>query len=58
MNYAWIEDGIVTNLIWLDPANAQEFLRAVPTNGLPVQIGDWYDGEDFFRNHERVEPLA
>ena len=58
MNYAWIEEGVVTNLIWLAPENAHEFPRAVPTNGLPVHIGDRYDGEDFFRDDERVEPFA
>ena len=54
MNYAWIENGTVVNLIWLDPANAEEFPRAVPTHGLPVRIGDHYDGEGFFRNGEAV----
>lgn len=54
MNYAWIEDGIVTNLIWLYPGNANEFPKAVPYGDVPVQIGDTYDGEHFYRGSERV----
>ena len=54
MNYALIEDGIVTNVIWLNPGNAFEFPNAVPTNGVGVGVGDSYDGEFFYRDGERV----
>lgn len=30
MNYALVENVVVTNLIWLYPANAAEFPNAVP----------------------------
>ena len=30
MNYALIENGVVTNLIWLYPANAADFPWAAP----------------------------
>ena len=35
MNYAWIENGVVTNLIYLLPSNAAEFPHAVPLGGVP-----------------------
>ena len=54
MNYALIENGVVTNLIWLYPANAAEFPNAVPMGDIPVAIGDTWDGEHFYRNGERV----
>ena len=53
MNYALIDNGIVTNLIWLHPMNANEF-NAVPMNDLPVQIGDTYEDGKFYRNGEEV----
>lgn len=54
MNYALIENGIVTNLIWLHPMNADEFPNAVPTEDLPVAISDAYDGEKFYRDGVEV----
>lgn len=57
MNYAWVEDGVVTNIIWLHPSNASEFKNAVPTNDIPVAIGDTWDGVNFLRNGERVKTM-
>lgn len=54
MNYALIEDGIVTNIIWLSYANASDFPNAVPYDNYYVCIGDTYDGEYFYRNGERL----
>ena len=54
MDYALVENGIVTNLIWLHPSNADDFPNAVQIGDIPVAIGDTYDGEHFFRNGERV----
>ena len=54
MNYALIENGVVTNLILLYPANSAEFPGAVPLGGVPAAIGDAWDGECFWRNGERV----
>lgn len=54
MTYALIVDGYVTNLIWLHPMNAYEFPTAVPTNGLPAQIGDSYTGGKFYRDGVEV----
>lgn len=54
MNYALIENEVVTNIIWLYSANASDFPSAVPCGDLPVAIGDTYDGTDFYRGGERV----
>ena len=54
MNYALIEDGVVTNIIWLYPSNADDFPSAVPMNDYPVAIGDTWDGTFFYRNGEKV----
>ena len=54
MNYAVVENGTVTNIIWLYPANASDFPSAVPCGEIPVAIGDTYDGEHFYRGGERV----
>lgn len=58
MNYALIEDGTVTNVIWLNPANAFEFPNAVQVDGIGVGVGDTYDGEHFYRDGKRVPSIA
>lgn len=59
MNYALIENGVVTNMIWLYSANAADFPSAVPCGDVPVAIGDTYDGQDFYREGEKVvSPLT
>ena len=58
MRYAVIEDGVVTNIIVLYPSNAKDFPGAVPC-GVPVGIGDTWDGQDFYRDGEKVvSPLT
>lgn len=54
MNYALVENGVVTNIIWLYSANAEDFPSAVPCGDVPAAIGDTYDGEHFYRAGERV----
>ena len=54
MKYALIENGIVTNTIALLPYNAQDFPNAVDTKDRPVQIGDTFDGEKFYREGKEV----
>lgn len=54
MKYALIENGIVTNTIALLPYNAQDFPNAIDTGERPVQIGDTFDGEKFYRNGKEV----
>lgn len=58
MNYAMIENGIVTNLIWLHPMNADEFPNAVPVENLPVSIGDAYTDGIFYRDGKEVRSNA
>lgn len=58
MNYALIDNEQVVNLIWLNPGNAGEFPGAVPCGDVPVQIGDTFDGETFYRDGERVRTNA
>ena len=50
MNYALIENGIVTNIIWLLPTNADDFPDAVPMGDRPVAIGDAYADGVFTRD--------
>lgn len=58
MNYALIENGVVTNVIWLHPANADDFPGAVPVDDVPVDIGDTYADGTFYRNGEKVLTFA
>ena len=59
MRYAIITDGVVTNVIILYPGNAADFPTAVPCGDVPVAIGDTYDGQDFYREGEKVvSPLT
>lgn len=54
MNYALIENGVVTNIIWLADSNANDFPNAVKLNDRPVVIGDNYYEEKFYRNGVEV----
>lgn len=58
MNYALIENGIVTNIIWLYPGNASDFPNAVPMGEYPVAIGDTYENGLFFRDGVRVKTAS
>ena len=49
MDYALIENGVVTNIIVLRSENAEEF-----SNAVMVAIGDTYKDEKFYRNGEEV----
>lgn len=54
MNYALIENGIVTNIIWLYPNNASDFPTAVPCGDYPVGIGDTYTDGVFYHDGEKL----
>lgn len=58
MNYALIENGVVTNLIWLYPGNAADFPTAVPMGDVPAAIGDSYADGVFYRDGEPVLTFA
>lgn len=50
--YAVVENGIVTNTIWLYPGT--EFPNAVPCKDYPVRIGDTYENGRFYRDGEML----
>lgn len=54
MNYAIIENGAVTNVIVLRPANAGDFPGAVALHDRPVGIGDTYQDGKFYRGGQEV----
>ena len=54
MNYAIVENGIVTNIVVLYPMSAKDFPEAIVCGDVPVFIGDTYDGEHFYRAGKRV----
>lgn len=58
MNYAIVENGIVTNIIVLYPNNAKDFSSAVRCGDIPVALGDAYNGTHFYRNGEKVLSVA
>lgn len=58
MDYALIENGVVTNLIYLHPSNAADFPNAVPLGGVPAAIGDSWDGAQFLRDGQPVLTAA
>lgn len=54
MNYALIENGIVTNIIWMYETNAEEFPNAVKLGERQVEIGDTYEDGKFYRDGVEV----
>ena len=54
MNYALIENGIITNVIWLHPGNAAEFPNAVALDDIPAGIGDTYADGAFYRDGVKI----
>ena len=54
MNYALVENGIVTNIIWLYETNADEFPSAVKLGERQVEIGDTYEDGRFYRDGAEV----
>ena len=53
MNYAIIEDGVITNVVVLNN-NASNFPNAVFLGNIPAGIGDIYENGVFYRNSERI----
>ena len=54
MSYAWIENGVVTNIIVLNDRNAGDFPKAVKLGNRPVTIGDSYVDGKFYRGGAEV----
>lgn len=59
MNYALLdENGMITNVIWLLPSNAEDFPDAVPLEDYPAGIGDQCIDGVFYRDGERIKRNA
>ena len=58
MNFALLDNGIVTNIIWINPKQQSEFQPGAPTGDLPVMAGDTYENGKFYRNGEEVTPFT
>lgn len=54
MNYALLDNGIVTNIIWINPEHQDSFPNGVSTNDLLILPGDEYKDGKFYRNGEEV----
>lgn len=54
MNYALVENGIVTNIIWLNERNAGEWPNAVRLYDRMVEAGDTYIDGKFYRDGNEV----
>ena len=50
MNFAIVEDGVVTNVIWLSASNRGDFLNSVCVANRAVAIGDQYIDGVFLRD--------
>lgn len=54
MNYALIENGVVTNIIWLNERNEAEWPGAVRLGERMVEVGDTYADGKFYRDGVEV----
>ena len=55
MNYALIENGVVTNIIYLHTNNVSDFPNAIPIEHVPATINDIYKDGIFYRDGKRVK---
>ena len=58
MNYALIENGVVSNIIALRSSNAADFPGAVALGGRPAGIGDSYADGKFYRDGAEIMTAA
>lgn len=58
MNYALLDNGIVTNIIWINPEQQKDFPNGAPTNDLPILPGDEYKDGKFYRYGEEITPFT
>ena len=54
MNYALVENGIVTNIIWLNERNEAEWPNPVRLYDRMVEVGDTYTDGKFYRDGKEV----
>lgn len=58
-NFALVENGIVTNILWGMVYNMPEdFPNAVQIDDRAVEIGDTYENGKFYHNGEEVKTIA
>ena len=57
-NFAIVEDGVVTNVLWGMVYNADEFPGAVQVDDLAVEAGDTYVDGVFYHGGEPVRTQA
>lgn len=53
-NFAIVENGVVSNVLWGMVYNSDEWPNAIQVDDLAVQIGDSYENGKFYRNGEEV----
>lgn len=53
-NYAIVENGVVTNIIWLCASNAFDFPAAVSVQDRLVAVGDTFENGVFYRDGQPV----
>lgn len=58
MNYALLDNGIVTNIIWINPEHQSMFPNGVSTNDLLILPGDEYKDGKFYRYGKEITPEA
>ena len=54
MNYALVENGIVTNIIWLNERNEAEWPNSGRLYDRMEEVGDTYNDGRFYRDGEEV----
>lgn len=54
MKYAIIENIVVANIVELNPKNAADFPSAVISEEYPVNVGDTYENDKFYRDGEEL----
>lgn len=53
-NFAIVENGVVSNVLWGMVYNSGEWPNAIQVDDLAVQIGDSYENGKFYRNGKEV----
>lgn len=57
-NFAIVENGVVSNVLWGMVYNSDEWPNAIQVNDLAVQIGDSYENGKFYRDGAEVMSRA
>lgn len=57
-NFAIVENGVVTNVVWGMIYNMNEFSNAVQVDDRAVQVGDTYENGIFYHEGKEVKTIA